>query len=81
MGAGCITTYVTKSPALDLPDKTTGCHSYNSYGCRVSVYHYVTKSREDFEAKVLRGGGAGVSRTMEYFDKVRQLGLLDAGQR
>ncbi|GAX84157.1 hypothetical protein CEUSTIGMA_g11580.t1 [Chlamydomonas eustigma] len=39
---------------------------------RIAVYHYVTKSREDFEAKVERGGGAGVTRKLEYFDQVNQ---------
>lgn len=37
---------------------------------RVAVYHYVTKSREDFEVKTQRGGGAGITRDMTYFAKV-----------
>ena len=37
---------------------------------RVAVYHYVSKSLEDFETKVLRGGGAGITRDREYFDQV-----------
>ena len=37
---------------------------------RVAVYHYVTKSREDFEAKLKRGGGAGITRSLDLFDQV-----------
>ncbi len=34
----------------------------------MAVYHYVTRSREDFEAKSRRGGGAGVGRPLKFFD-------------
>ena len=34
---------------------------------RASIYHYVTKSKEDFEAKSKRGGGSGIKREIPYF--------------
>ena len=37
---------------------------------RISIYHYVTKSREEFEAKLKRGGGAGVTRPKGLYDEV-----------
>ena len=42
---------------------------------RVAVYHYVTKSKEEFQAKVQRGGGAGVTRSMDYFDTLNAQAL------
>ena len=42
----------------------------HSLVCRISVYHYVTRSREDFEAKIEKGGGAGIKRKKEMFDEV-----------
>jgi len=38
---------------------------------RLTVYHYVTKSREDFSAKVKRGGSAGIARRWSLFNEVR----------
>ncbi|GIL78015.1 hypothetical protein Vretimale_7349 [Volvox reticuliferus] len=35
---------------------------------RAAVYHYVTKSLTDFNEKMHRGGGAGVTRPTYYFD-------------
>ncbi|PSC70849.1 hypothetical protein C2E20_5610 [Micractinium conductrix] len=60
-----------------------GCHAVLSDGSRVdkpsskhivhdrlSVYHYITKSLQDFEAKMVRGGGLGViHRNMGFWDK------------
>ena len=37
-----------------------------------SVYHYVTKSRQDFNEKMARGGGAGVTRQRSYLDRINQ---------
>ncbi|GAX84158.1 hypothetical protein CEUSTIGMA_g11581.t1 [Chlamydomonas eustigma] len=37
---------------------------------RVSIYHYMTKSKEDFIKKLKRGGGAGNTRSMPFFDQV-----------
>lgn len=34
---------------------------------RATVYHYVIKSLEDFQYKMARGGGAGVTRPKYYF--------------
>ncbi|GFR44512.1 hypothetical protein Agub_g5777 [Astrephomene gubernaculifera] len=34
---------------------------------RAAVYHYVTKSLEDYQGKMKRGGGAGVTRPKYYF--------------
>ncbi|KAI3437702.1 hypothetical protein D9Q98_000151 [Chlorella vulgaris] len=39
---------------------------------RLLVYHYVTKSLEDFKEKMERGGGLGVNfRDMDYWDQVQ----------
>lgn len=45
------------------------------------MYHYVTKSREDFEEKVLRGGGAGITRKHTYFDEVCRMIIMHLGLR
>ena len=38
----------------------------NSTHERAAVYHYATKSREEFLKKLKRGGGAGVTRPRNY---------------
>eukprot|EP00798_Chlamydomonas_sp_ICE-L_P001414 gene1414-32787_t len=38
----------------------------NSTHQLASVYHYATKSEQDFKAKIKRGGGAGVTRPLHY---------------
>ena len=38
----------------------------------MAVYHYVTKSWEDFSAKLKRGGGAGVTRVQSFFDNINR---------
>ena len=38
----------------------------NATHVRAAVYHYVVKSKQDFEMKMRRGGGAGVTRTRAY---------------
>ena len=43
------------------------------------MYHYVTKSREDFQVKTQRGGGAGITRDMTYFAKVGHGQVLEGG--
>lgn len=40
----------------------------NATHTRAAVYHYVTKSLEDFTKKLERGGGAGVTRPTYFFD-------------
>mmetsp|Transcript_25777 Transcript_25777/g.56161 ORF Transcript_25777/g.56161 Transcript_25777/m.56161 type:complete len:401 (+) Transcript_25777:202-1404(+) len=37
-----------------------------------AIYHYVTKSKEDFDVKIQRGGGAGVTRPRQYITKLDQ---------
>lgn len=37
-----------------------------------AIYHYVTKSKQDFEDKINRGGGAGVTRPRYYLTKLDQ---------
>ena len=43
----------------------------------IAVFHYITKSREDFERKSLRGGGGGSHRTWEHFNKVQKCATRD----
>ena len=37
-----------------------------------AIYHYVTKSKQDFDDKVRRGGGAGVTRPLDYMLRLDQ---------
>ena len=37
---------------------------------RVVLAHYVLKSREEYEAKMRRGGGRGIRRDMAYFERI-----------
>ena len=41
---------------------------------RVALYHYVTKSEEDFEVKSARGGGGGDAKGQWYWDSVQRYG-------
>ena len=41
-------------PKRKVPDNTTHLHA--------AIYHYLTKSAEDYEEKIERGGGDGVTR-------------------
>jgi hypothetical protein len=38
----------------------------------IAVYHYVTRSRQDFELKHKKGGGDGMVRSWDYFNKVQR---------
>lgn len=52
-----------------------------------AVYHYVTKSYEDYEQKLKRGGGAGVTRDEGFFKYIQRkatmpcTGARDLNQR
>ena len=35
-----------------------------------AIYHYATKSKQDFDDKVRRGGGAGVTRPRNYLQRL-----------
>ncbi len=54
---------------------------------RATVYHYVIKSLEDFQYKMARGGGAGVTRPKYYFtlmdkySKAMCYGAIDTRER
>lgn len=52
---------------------------------RVALFHYVTKSHQDFEVKMARGAGIGPSKTWEFLLNttrcVAQLGDLGTGAR
>ena len=37
-----------------------------------AIYHYVTKSKQDFDDKIRRGGGAGVTRPLDYMLRLDQ---------
>jgi hypothetical protein len=37
---------------------------------RLLLAHYVLKSREDFQAKMQRGGGRGIRRGIDYFERI-----------
>ena len=40
---------------------------------RIALYHYVTKSRQDFAAKTKRGSGmSGATKREDYFQSVQQ---------
>ncbi|PRW59940.1 glycosyl transferase family 2 [Chlorella sorokiniana] len=63
-----------------------GCHAVQTDGTRVDtfasdrvaderliIYHYITKSQEDFDRKMARGDGMGRrDRKQDYFDNVQQ---------
>ena len=38
----------------------------------IAVFHYITKSEEDFERKSVRGGGGGSHRTWDHFNRVQK---------
>ena len=54
---------------------------------KIFLYHYVTRSREDYQAKMVRGSGAGNHKPASWFDQVDRLStancslLLEYGQR
>ena len=35
-----------------------------------AVYHYVTKSKQDFDDRFRRGGGAGITRPCNYLQRL-----------
>ncbi len=37
---------------------------------RVLLAHYVLKSWEEYEAKMQRGGGRGIRRKADYFERI-----------
>lgn len=47
---------------------------------RLALFHYVTRSTEDFRRKVARGGGMGNSRTWTEFDKLNRCGTAAAAR-
>lgn len=54
---------------------------------QIFLYHYVTRSKEDYQAKMVRGSGAGRHKPASYFDAVNALStancslLLNWGDR
>lgn len=60
------------------PDKELDCRPVPHVQKRpasadsIAVFHYITKSREDFELKSARGGGGGSHRTWEHFNRVQK---------
>lgn len=38
----------------------------------IALFHYITRSREDFERKVERGGGGGKHRNWGHFNRVQK---------
>lgn len=45
-----------------------------------AVYHYVTKSWEDYEAKLRRGGGAGITRDAAFFHYIQKKAVLNCSE-
>ena len=45
-----------------------------------AVYHYVTKSWEDYSAKLKRGGGAGITRDEGYFQYIQKKSTLSCSE-
>jgi hypothetical protein len=39
---------------------------------KIAIYHYISKSEEDFIMKVKRGGGGGKHRSWDEFDQLRR---------
>jgi hypothetical protein len=39
---------------------------------RLALFHYVTRSLEDFQIKILRSGGSGKSKTMGFFEGIKR---------
>ena len=37
---------------------------------RLILAHYVLKSRDEYAAKMARGGGRGIRRQWDYFDRI-----------
>ena len=49
-----------------------GSRSSRNEISRIALYHYVTKSREEYESKIQRGSAMKNFKTMEFFDAVEQ---------
>ena len=68
------------------PDKTLDCRpvphmrSTPATAKHIAVFHYLTKSRAEFAAKVERGGGAGNHRTWREFEKYQKCVVPDFAQ-
>jgi hypothetical protein len=43
---------------------------------RVALFHYVTRSLEDFKIKSLRAGGSGASKQMDFFESMKKCAPL-----
>lgn len=42
----------------------------------IAIFHYLTKSKAEFAAKIVRGGGGGKHRQWKHFDKVSKCAPL-----
>ena len=42
----------------------------------IALFHYITRSKEDFERKVARGGGGGKHRNWGHFNRVQKYASL-----
>ena len=42
----------------------------------IALFHYITKSRQDFDEKMDRGGGGGTHRTLDQFKKMQSCAPL-----
>ncbi|KAG1679436.1 hypothetical protein FOA52_007728 [Chlamydomonas sp. UWO 241] len=65
-GAETNTSYLVDENEARIP---SGRNKNSTHGI-AAVYHYVTKSKQDFEKKMQRGGGAGVTRPRDYLRKL-----------
>ena len=46
----------------------------------IALFHYLTKSKEDFEVKMVRGGGGGTHREWRHFEKIDACAPLAAAR-
>ena len=54
------------APPRCYPD--AGFQTSDATVSKIALFHYVTRSRQDFEVKSRRGGGNGNPKTWSFFD-------------
>lgn len=57
-----------------------GARTHKNMIERVAIYHYVTKSKQEFETKAARGSGMRNHKTEGFFDAINRLSVHDCSQ-
>ena len=59
-------------PDRDYDLQVLGARAERVAADRIVLYHYVTKSRADYTAKMGRGSAMGNHKSIEFFDRIQE---------